>query len=142
MKLLTQIKLYLNSQKGVSVLFAVMIMSVILSIALGTSSLLVQQTKMMREIGHSVITFYVADTGIEDVLYKDKLCYPPDCATSSPPAFCTIACEGLPNGYASSSILANGARYDVEFNTSTDESVIIKSMGTYKGNGRALQLIR
>ena len=142
MRLLAQIRIYFNSQKGVSVLFAVMIMSVILSIALGTSSLLVQQTKMVREIGHSVITFYVADTGIEDILYQDKLCYPPDCSTSSPPAFCTAACEGLSNGYTAFSTLGNGARYDIEFNTSTDDSVIIKSIGTYKGNGRALQLIR
>lgn len=57
-----------DSQKGISILFAVAILSVVLSIALETSSILIRQVKMVREIDYSVVAFYAADNGIEEVL--------------------------------------------------------------------------
>ena len=56
--------------KGISLLFVVLITSVILAISLGISGILIQQTKMMTEIGYSVISFYAADSGIERALYN------------------------------------------------------------------------
>ena len=47
----------------------VLISSVILAIGLGISAIIIQQTKMMENIGYSVIAFYAADTGIEAALY-------------------------------------------------------------------------
>lgn len=142
MKFSSLFKPHPNHQRGVSIFFAIMILSVILSLALGTSIILIRQIKIMRGISHSVITFYAADTGIENVLYVDKLCYSPNCSTSSPPLFCTPDCTGLPDNYTTSTVLENGARYDVEFSTSTDGTVVIKSVGSYKGKGRAIQVIR
>lgn len=60
----------LSGQKGVSLLFVFLIMSVILSISLGVSGILVQQSRMLTEIAHSVISFYAADSGIERELYE------------------------------------------------------------------------
>ena len=59
----------MNNQKGISLLLVVLISSVILAIGLGISSIIIQQTKMMENIGYSVIAFYAADTGIEAALY-------------------------------------------------------------------------
>ena len=59
----------MNNQKGISLLLVVLISSVILAIGLGISSVIIQQTKMMENIGYSVIAFYAADTGIEAALY-------------------------------------------------------------------------
>ena len=59
-----------GGQKGVSLLFVVLISSVILSIGLGISSILIQQVGMISEMGHSVVSFYAADSGIEQMLYS------------------------------------------------------------------------
>jgi len=59
-----------NSQNGISLLFIVLITSLILAIGLGISTLLIQEMRMMGEIGHSVIAFYAADNGIEEALYS------------------------------------------------------------------------
>ena len=58
-----------KNEKGISLLFVVLITSVILAVGMGISGILVQQTKMMREIGYSVISFYAADSGVERQLY-------------------------------------------------------------------------
>ena len=58
-----------NSQKGISLLFTVLITSLILAVSLGISALLIQGMRMMGEIGYSVIAFYAADSGIETAIY-------------------------------------------------------------------------
>ncbi len=47
----------------------VLIMSVILAIALGISGILIQQIRMSGNIEDSVISFYAADSGIEQQIY-------------------------------------------------------------------------
>ncbi len=63
------IKVQFSNQKGVSFLFVVLIMSVILSISLGVSRILIQQIKIVEEIGDSMISLYAADSGVEEQLY-------------------------------------------------------------------------
>ena len=116
------LKFHYNSQKekGVSILFAVLILSVVLSIALGTSSLIVRQLKVMRGVGSSVVAFYAADCGIEKVLL------------TKPP---------LPI----SKTLLNGAEYEVFVSASTTEgcdalNYCIKSIGSYKNTKRAIEI--
>jgi hypothetical protein len=58
-----------KKQKGISMLFIILITGVIFTIALGINSILVQQTKMMGEVGFSVASFYAADSGAEQQLY-------------------------------------------------------------------------
>ena len=58
-----------KEQKGISLLFIVLITSLILAISLGISTILIKEIKMMSEIGYSVTAFYAADSGIEAALY-------------------------------------------------------------------------
>lgn len=69
-----------KKQKGVSLLFIVLITSLILAIGLGISALLIQEMRIMGEIGYSVIAFYAADSGIEAAIYDLYTS-----STSSPP---------------------------------------------------------
>jgi len=132
--------LYTNSKKGISILFAILILSVVLSIGLGISYISIQQIKTTREIGYSTVAFFAADTGIENVLYEDKLCRPPSCSTSTPLSFCNPDCTGLKNGYSTSSFLENNASYFATF--SSDTVSTIRSIGSYKTTKRAIEVSR
>ena len=95
---------------------------------------------MMREMENSVLAFYAADTGIEVILYQDKCCRQPICSTSSPPAFCTPTCTGLPDGYSTTTVLENQATYQAEY--LIGPPITIKSVGIYKETRRAIQVTR
>ncbi|XOA42804.1 MAG: hypothetical protein ACKKMO_03360 [Candidatus Nealsonbacteria bacterium] len=111
-------KLYSNSQRGVSIMLAVFILSFLLAISMGISTILVRQIKIMREIGYSVIAFYAADAGIEVVLYEDRSI-------------------GLSDGYTTSTVFVNDASYEVEFHT--NDITTITSIGSYKNTKRAIE---
>lgn len=59
-----------SKEKGISLLFVVLIAGVILAIGLGLSAILVQQLRTMGEVGYSVIAFYAADSGVERALFE------------------------------------------------------------------------
>jgi Tfp pilus assembly protein PilX len=59
-----------NSQKGISVYIAFMIMAILLIIGFGMSTVLLSQIKTLRGMGNSVVAFYAAETGIERTLYE------------------------------------------------------------------------
>lgn len=56
------------SQKGISLYISLMVMSILLSISLGISSIFLIQLETIKGMGNSVVAFYAADTGIEEVL--------------------------------------------------------------------------
>ena len=62
-----------SSSPGVSLVFVVLMSSVILSIAFGVSGILVKQAKVLRGVGNSVVAFFAADTGIEEFLLTKPL---------------------------------------------------------------------
>lgn len=111
-----------NSQKGVSLYLAIMLMTLILSIALGISTILIGQMKMIRAMGNSVVAFYAADTGIEEVLL----------GRSSPSSILETT-------------LSNGAKYQVIVTLESDSDCFasnfcIKSEGWYQGTKRAIEI--
>jgi len=57
-------------QKGIALFLMVLIMSLILAIGLGISAILIEAIKIMEKIGYSVIAFYAADHGMEMSLYS------------------------------------------------------------------------
>lgn len=59
-----------QKSEGISLLFMVLITGLILAVSLGISALLIQEMRMMGEIGYSVIAFYTADNGIEEAVYN------------------------------------------------------------------------
>lgn len=114
-----------NSKKGISLYLALMIMTILLAIALGLSTIFIGQTKMLREMGYSVIAFYAADAGIEKVLVD----------RSNP---------NLTLDYYSGSLL-NGATYQIivtEGGTGgcSAANYCIKSIGTFKETRRAIEI--
>lgn len=127
------------SQDGVSIYLSLMIMSVLLAIALGLSTIFVSQIKMLRGIGDSVVSFYAADSGIEMALYEDRIV----CKTAPCPSYCAGSppdiCERLPveDPPYEDSDNVKGAKF-----TFYIYSGYINSIGRYEGVRRAIQITR
>jgi len=60
----------INKEKGVSLLLAVLVSSVLLAVSLGVSAILINQIRMIKGMGDSVVAFYAADNGVEEMLYN------------------------------------------------------------------------
>jgi len=75
-----------NRQKGVSLIIVLFIMIIILSVTLSISTILYSELKVIRNIGNSIVSFYVADSGVEKVLYYDRQVLPLNHSTTA----CTI----------------------------------------------------
>jgi len=110
-----------NKEKGITLYLTILILSIVLAICLGMGTILVSQIKMISSMGDSVKAFFAADTGMERILYEDKLCRvecpplcsecgencPPDCRQDEEPCPCPencvrdenppYACQGLPS---------------------------------------------
>ncbi len=126
-------------EKGISLLFVVLIMSVILAIGMGISGILIQQTKMVGEIGKSIVSFYAADSGVERELFDlYKSPYP----QSDLSGFLSV------NGSNDASFnvaVKCGATSDclAGFATSSDCSALnfcLKSIGSYQKTKRAIEI--
>jgi len=128
-----------KSEKGISLLFTILIMSVILSIAMGVSGILIQQTRMVGEMGKSIVSFYAADSGVERELFDlYKAPYP----QSDLSGFLSV------NGSNDASFnvaVKCGATSDclAGFATSSDCSALnfcLKSIGSYQKTKRAIEI--
>ncbi len=64
-----------KAQQGISLFFALIALSILVSISLGLSSFLFRQIKLSREAEESIIAFYAADTGMERVLLNPEAFY-------------------------------------------------------------------
>ena len=134
-----------NSQKGVSVYIAMLIMVVLLGIALNLSSTFLAQIEMLRGIGHSVLAFYAADAGIERVLFIDA-----STCTSITPLADRVTCiqTGVAGLSSGDKQLSNGASYELivrqggEGACSADNNYCSSSTGTYTQVRRAIRIKR
>lgn len=116
--------IHLYQQKGAAaILLAVLILAVLLAISLGISATLSSQITMMRQTVYSVEAFYAADAGAEQCLYQVR----------KPPQ--TDTCDTSPSTYINST-LTNGASYKV----SREANTTIKSLGSYRGTNRKIEL--
>jgi hypothetical protein len=113
------------SEQGISLLLAILISALVLGSALGISTILLQETKMGREIGNSVIAFYGAETGIEQVLTTRQ----------NPSSSCTEI---------SPCVLANGVSYYLNIQSRggscSAANFCIKSIGIYKETRRGIEV--
>jgi hypothetical protein len=66
----------LKEQEGVSLIITSFIMIIILAVVFSISGLLYSEIKVIRNIGSSVMSFFVADSGIEKVLFYDRQALP------------------------------------------------------------------
>ena len=144
-----------ESQRGIAVYLAVVILAVILAVVLGLSAILVNQIKIIREMGYSVAAFYAAETGVErsmKVIVADN---------GTPAAKGSGDC--LANSdYSYCETLANNANYKVEIvccdvgscessftcpsgfvsnSTCNATKYCVRSLGEYAGIKRALEVV-
>ena len=125
-------------ERGVSVFLAVIILSILLAIALGLSTILVSQIRMLKGMENSILSFYAADTGVERILYEDKMCRLSGCGGLSWSCLDTVNCnEGRSSGTVSDAV--GSANYQV---TTNDGATSILSQGIYKGTRRAVRVER
>lgn len=107
---------------------ALLVMTVMLGISLGLSSIFIGQTKMMKQIGNSVVALCAADAGIEKVLIdRANPNLTPDYYSGSF-ANTKITYQVL--------VVAGGTRQ-----CPSGSNFCIKSIGSYLGTHRAVEII-
>ena len=110
-----------NHESGVAVTLSILILSVILVVALGSSAILLREIRFARGSNFYVRAFFAADSGIEKVLMNRE----------SP----------LP---IASTTLANGAVFRVTVVPSgpgcSADNFCIESIGEYQGTKRAIEV--
>jgi len=60
--------MFKSSQKGISLFLTIIILSIILAIIFGLSTILISQIRTIQKMGYSVVAFYAADSGTEKAL--------------------------------------------------------------------------
>lgn len=117
-----------QKKEGISLYLTVMILSLILGLAFSLNTLLLTQTKSLRNIGDSVIAFDATETGIEKALYSMKTG-----AGSGPWT------ETLSNHAVYSVILLSPGNGGCP---ATTLSYCLESIGTYKDVKRGIRIAR
>ncbi|MDP2910351.1 MAG: hypothetical protein Q8N58_01005 [bacterium] len=118
----------INNQKGLSLYLAVIVMVIVLAIVFGITTILLTQLESIKGMENSVVAFYAADTGIEQIL---------DSGRAAPVSTCTTEATACP--------LDNGSKYYVVVSSSgaggcTASNFCIKSAGVYKGTKRSIEV--
>ncbi len=116
--------LFKESESGVSLIFTLLILGIILATCLGVVNLMLKEIKISSNIGYSVTAYYAAEAGIEKTLYNARKGSGPveSCETLSIDPTCTflvrIAQIGIP----------------------PDIPYIIKSVGNFKKTRRGVEV--
>lgn len=117
-----------QKEKGLSIILALLVLSSVLAIALGASSIVISEIKFNRITGDSVPAFFAADSGIEKVLTL----------RDNPQIFSDCVSE------ASSCVLDNGAEFWVEVTPAggscSADNFCIKSTGIFNNTKRAIEI--
>ncbi len=131
-----------KNEKGISILLAVLILSILLAIALGISHFVAQQTKMMREVGYSVKSFYAADSGIEEVLYTETIPLGPIMVNgSSYEIFCECCDRDIKPDCPNSNPDCPGNCPPATVDSAcVAPNYCVKSIGNHQGYRRAIQV--
>lgn len=116
--------LNIQHQRGASLYLALVVITIMLAMAFGLSSIFIGQTKTIKQIGNSVIALSAADTGIEAVLLN----------RNNP---INISETVLSNGATYRVVVAAGGTGDCP----AGSNYCIKSIGSYLGTKRAVEII-
>jgi len=123
-----------NNQKGVILLFSVLFLSLIAGVSLGMAGILLNEVKISRNIGNSVVALHAAGSGIETALkLKDnfsEICSSLGCCEESG-FFCNVG--------------TSGAKYFIRVyetgeGTCSSETACVQSIGIYRGVRRGLEV--
>ena len=105
-----------KKRKGVSLYFTVILLSVILTIALGLTNILISQMKGFHGLGESAKAFYAADSGVEKAL---------------------LHCGE--DGYSATKTLNNDSSYNV-IQSCQSNNCTIDSSGTFSRSKRRIEV--
>lgn len=130
-----------NSQKGVSLYFAVAVSALLMSIALGLTTILIGQIRVLKEMGDSVKALFAADSGMEKIMYLEKECAQAGCATAWP-GICNASCSGFLNWQAATSVWFALDYTATATAASTSGKTIFRATGVYRGAQRAIEAAR
>lgn len=117
-------KFKIQYQRAMALYLALVVMTIMLAMSLGLSSIFVGQTKTIKQMGNSVIALCAADAGIETVLMNRN--NPANIPTT---------------------VLSNGATYQVVVvaggtgDCPAEKNYCIKSIGKYLDTRRAVEII-
>lgn len=121
---------YTQKQKG-SLYLTVVLLGIVLAITVGVIGIVVNGSNLVKGLGDSVRAFHIADSGIEEVLYRlrraDPLLVPP-----TPGNFFYLNPET--NDFSS----YGTSNYDVLIKNEAG-SIVIQSTGSYNGSQRRIQ---
>ena len=131
-------------QRGVAIYLALIILSVILAIGMGMSAILIGQMKITKGMENSVVALYAADSGIERILYEEKICRQSDCDPIRCEGWPPEVCLGLKEGYTATStdLMGGDASYIAGLKYFDDggvKKIKFTSIGEYKGVKRAIE---
>ena len=133
-----------TAQRGVALYIAFMIMTILMGIAFGMSSLLFSQLGILKGMGHSIFAFYATEAGLERALFIDNtVCLEAEehapCLTAE---FADISPEQM--------VLDNGASYQLKAESPGEPgcsdalgyNYCVRAEGSYKQARRAIRVAR
>ncbi|MFY9457703.1 MAG: hypothetical protein WAP23_02115 [Candidatus Spechtbacterales bacterium] len=121
-------------EKGVAITLSILILSAVLAIALGVSTILFREIKFARASNFYVRAFFAADSGIEKILtLRDNPASFIGCTSS------TSACV-LPNGAEYWVIATAGGSIKPDGSTCSASNFCVESIGRYGGTRRAIEV--
>jgi hypothetical protein len=134
------------TNKGTALLYTILLLSILLTVVLGLSTLISSQFEIMKGTGNSVIAFYAADAGMERML----ACIVANNESLNVDGF-TSDTGDFSNGasYSVKIFCKNGAvgcgdtgqiPYPPPGEVCDADNYCIKSIGTYKDTKRALMV--
>ena len=118
----------MNNQKGTTLYFAIIIMSILLAAVFSLGTVVLIQLRTIKGMGDSIIAYYAADSGIETALYNGKSSLPDDIAATST----------WSGGFASFEILISASSSP----ECSGEWYCISSIGKYLEIERRIKVIR
>lgn len=114
-------KILVHNQKGISLLLMTLILSVVMAISVGLSSIIITELKISTDVDKSSRAYYAAESGIEEALYllrKERR---------------------APESLSGSGELGNGASFSYTVSVDAEGKVAIVSTGSYGGVKRSVE---
>lgn len=115
-----------RNQSGVALIIAFLIMTALLSVVLGFSTIIFNKIKILGNIGSSMSTFYASESGIEKTLFYDKKKIPGgslrglcNICTSCTDCSSCKATEGVIGGCKTTTCNNCTVTYNIVFNSRT-----------------------
>ncbi len=111
-----------SKERGSSILYVTLLVGALLVVVLGISGILIYQIKITSGIGYSVVAFYAADSGIENLLLN-----------RNNPSDKTVNLQN--NATYKIFVLGGG-----EDGCSAELNYCVRSLGSYMGVKRAIEI--